>query len=107
MSNKSGNIFQNIPQNLEHELFDLLAKKGDVKIERIISMGHTSPESDWYDQQQDEWVMVLKGSGSITFESGETLTLNSGDYLHIPAHQKHRVSKTDPQTETVWLAIHY
>ena len=103
----SANIFENIPDNLDQELFETLAEKGDLKIERITSKGHTSPESGWYDQAHDEWVMVLKGSGTLSFENGESVTLNGGDYLQIPAHHKHKVTWTDPDIQTIWLAIHF
>jgi len=30
-----------------------------------------------------------------------------GSYVHIPAHCKHRVEWTDPDVETIWLAMYY
>ena len=44
--------------------FSLLASKGEkiTKIERIVSRGHASPEDFWYDQEENEWVMVVKGT---------------------------------------------
>ncbi|MDX2244117.1 MAG: cupin domain-containing protein [Leptolyngbyaceae cyanobacterium bins.302] len=78
-----------------------------MKIERIVSRGHTSPETGWYDQEQNEWVIVLQGEAVLSFEHEEPLCLKVGDYINIPAHSKHRVDWTDPNQETIWLAIHY
>jgi cupin 2 domain-containing protein len=101
------NIFEKIPEGLQNEVFDSLVEANDVKIERIISMGHTSPESGWYDQEKSEWVMVLRGKAIIAFPEKSPVTLREGDYLNIKAHEKHRVVWTAPEVETVWLAVHY
>ena len=104
---KVGNIFESIPANLKEESFDLLTQSDDLKIERIISKGHISPTSGWYDQDKDEWVIVFKGEAIISFFDGNEITLKAGSYINIPAHTKHKVIWTDPDTETIWLAIHY
>lgn len=104
---KSENLFHSIPAVIEEEVFETLLQSNDVKIERIISKGHQSPESGWYDEPRNEWVIVLKGEAVIAFESGEQEKLVKGSYINIPAHTKHRVSWTKPDTETVWLAVHY
>jgi cupin 2 domain-containing protein len=101
------NIFSSLPDNLENESFEELLRHKNIKIERITSQGHTSPETGWYDQKENEWVIVLEGSGSILFASGEEVNLKKGDYLNIPAHTKHKVTRTDPDCLTIWLAIHY
>ena len=101
------NIFENIPVDLHSEVFDSLVEANGVRIERIISRGHASPESGWYDQPRDEWVMVLRGKAIIAFEDKSPVTLREGDYINIRAHEKHRVEWTDPEVETVWLAVHY
>ena len=101
------NIFESIPDNLDEEIFELLVQSENVKIERIISRGHRSPESGWYDQEQNEWVIVLKGEAIISFENGEEVNLKAGSHINIPAHKRHKVSWTTPEAETIWLAIHY
>lgn len=101
------NIFECIPQMLPSEVCEPLVEGGAVKIERIISRGHTSPEAGWYDQAQDEWVIVLRGEGVIAFPDKAPVTLREGDYLTIKAHEKHRVEWTDPTCDTLWLAVHY
>lgn len=95
------------PTNLPQEVFETLLDNEHVKIERIVSKGHTSPESGWYNQSQHEWVILLEGAAIITFEDGNETHLNKGDYLNIPAHVKHKVSLTDPNAETIWLAVFY
>ncbi len=101
------NIFAEIPAELPDELFDILAEHNSIKIERIISKGHTSPASGWYDQAQGEWVIVLRGEAILTFESGEDVHLFAGDYINISAHVRHKVTWTKPDAETVWLAVFY
>ena len=101
------NIFDSIPSDLSSEIFDDLVSSDTVKIERIISKGQTSPDFGWYDQEQHEWVIIIAGSAIIGFDDKSSVTLKSGDYLNIPAHQKHKVAWTDPDVETVWLAVHY
>ncbi len=107
MTIKQSNIFESIPARLDQEFFDVLAEKDNVKIERIISKGHTSPKTGWYDQQQDEWVIVLKGAAIIEFADGQEFHLAVGSHLNIPAHTRHKVKWTQADMETVWLAIHY
>ncbi len=101
------NIFDSIPDDLSDEVFEILAENEGVKIERIISKGHSSPDVGWYDQNKNEFVIVLKGKACMSFEDGKSIDLKSGDYLNIKAHEKHKVSWTAPDTETIWLAIHY
>jgi len=104
---KTKNIFTNIPKQLPDEIFEDIISTQNLKIERIISKGHTTPISQWYDQDTDEWILVLQGDAIISFEDSKDVHLRVGDYLNIPAHTKHRVSWTIPNTETIWLAVHY
>ncbi len=100
------NIFSLLPQQMNEEICDVLQQNKKIRIERIVSTGQTSPETGWYDQSENEWVIVLKGEAIIEFEDRE-VTMNAGDYINIPAHTKHKVSWTHPQLETIWLAVHY
>ena len=102
-----GNIYSQIPQDLSEEVFEVLAHNQQVKIERIVSKGQSSPDSGWYDQAHNEWVIVLKGAAVIAFEDETTLNLKPGDYVNIPAHKKHKVVSTSVDPETIWLAVHY
>jgi len=101
------NFLENLPLSLESEVFEEVLKSDQVRIERILSNGQTTPAEDWYDQNEHEWVLVLEGAGQIEYEDGSEVRLKKGDYLYIPAHKKHRVSWTDPDQITVWLAIFY
>jgi len=102
-----GNIFEQIPANLEEEVFEILVQANQLKIERIVSKGHTSPEVGWYDQEQNEWVMVLRGEATVAFENEKPVHLKEGSYIDIAAHKKHKVVKTHKEKETIWLAVHY
>lgn len=102
------NVFSNIPDAIPDEIFDKIFQTKNITIERIISKGHASPTNFWYDQEKNEWVMVLKGHARLRFgENNELLEMKPGDYINIPAHCKHRVEWTDPNKETIWLAVHY
>lgn len=104
---EAANIFRLIPGDLTEEIFETIVHGSNIRIERIISNGHTSPDTGWYDQEQNEWILILKGNAIITFEGGKEIRLNEGSYLDIAAHTKHQVSWTSPITETIWLAIYY
>ena len=102
------NIFANVPHHLPDERFEELARGGVFRLERIISTGHFTPTGQWYDQDHEEWVLVLRGSARLRFDGEpETVALGPGDYVRIPAHCRHRVEWTDPAEPTVWLALHF
>jgi cupin 2 domain-containing protein len=99
-------ILANIPCELPEELFTTLLEAAGVRIEQIVSQVHSSPAGFWYDQPQDEWVIVLKGAAQLEFDD-RTVELGPGDHLNLPAHRKHRVAWTKPDEPTIWLAVHY
>ncbi|MEJ2383328.1 MAG: cupin domain-containing protein [Xanthomonadales bacterium] len=101
------NLFAGIPDDLPAELVDVLLRAGDVEIERIVSRGHASPPDGWYDQARDEFVVLLRGAARLEFGDGTVVRLAPGDWLNIPAHRRHRVAWTDPDRDTVWLAVHH
>lgn len=101
------NLFENIPPPGPDERFDALAEGPGVLVERIVSRGHASPADGWYDQPRDEFVVLLRGAARLEFEDGERLALGPGDWLNIAAHRRHRVAWTDPEQDTVWLAVHH
>jgi len=106
----TGSLFNGIPEKLPEELLTILAEHESARIERIVSEGHASPEGFWYDQQQHEWVLLVSGSAvlSIETDSGvEQVELQPGDYLLIPAGQRHRVESTSPTEKTIWLAVFF
>lgn len=101
------NITDSLPLTLTEEQFQTLAQKGNVKIERILSYGQTTPTGEWYDQTQDEWVMLVQGEAKLEYDDGSQIDLKRGDYVMIPAHTKHRVAWTIENELTIWLAVHF
>jgi len=100
-------LLQNIPDDLPEELFETLVKTDGIHIERIVSRGHTSPEQGWYEQDRNEFVLLLKGAARLEFEDGRSVSMSVGDCLEIQARDKHRVAWTDAEQKTIWVAIHY
>ena len=86
------------------EQFVPLLDAGAFRLEQIVSHGRASAPGFWYDQGEDEWVALLRGSAILVFEPEETLSLNAGDALFIPAGVRHRVAETSD--DAVWLALH-
>ena len=103
-----GNLLAAVPLELTEEQFDELLATPALRIERIVSAGQASPPGDWYDQDSDEWVLLLAGTAAVAFE-GEPAPrlLTPGSYLHIPAHVRHRVEWTSASPPAVWLAVHW
>ncbi len=105
---RAANLFRDLPAQLPEELFSELASGGSVRIVRIVSTGHTTPPGEWYDQDDDEWVVVLKGGARLRFDDDrEDLQMAPGDHVLIPAHCRHRVDWTSDEEPTVWLAVHF
>ncbi len=100
-------LFRDLPDALAEEVIETLVQSEHVRIERIVSRGQCSVEGDWYDQAEHEWVLVLQGRARLEMVDGECHELGAGDYIQIPAHQKHRVAWTDDEQDTIWLAIFY
>jgi cupin 2 domain-containing protein len=88
------------------ERSDLLIPDQGVRIERIVSAGHSSPPGFWYDQERDEWVCLVQGNATIAWHDGRSRDLSPGDCLLIPAHEKHRVEWTSQNPPCIWLAVH-
>lgn len=100
------NIF-NLPSSLpDKELFESIVSNDNILIERIISTGQTTPPGEWYDQSKDEWVILLQGEATLSYEDGSQIKLTPGDYLFIPAHFLHRVEYTSTSPPCIWLAVH-
>ena len=108
MASSTTNLFADLDRDSTAEAFTALLSTPNLKIERIVSHGQASPPGFWYDQDWAEWVVVLAGSAALLFE-GEPAPreLVPGDHVHIPAHRRHRVERTDACAPTVWLAVHY
>lgn len=104
---KTKNFFENHSIELEKEYFEDILVTNNFKVERIISEGNASPENFWYDQEENEFVLLIKGYAEIEFEGNDVIQLYQGDFLIIPSHKKHRVKKTSENEKTYWLTIYY
>lgn len=100
------NIFNDIKIDLENEQFFNILKNEKVRIEKIISNGQTSSSDFWYCQEENEFVILLKGEAILEFENNEVF-LKEGDYINIPISVKHRVKYTSILEPTIWLAVFY
>jgi len=105
------NIFSPLPDAAHSERFDDLLIRQGCRIERIVSHGQASPPGFWYEQDWDEWVLLLAGGAVLGFEDAPAgrcwqMNLCVGDYVLIPQGQRHRVESTDTTAATIWLAVH-
>jgi len=107
-SNFMDNLFANLPADTSLEQIEPLLESATVRIERIVSHGQSTAADDWYDQDENEWVVLLKGEAELRFAGDEELlTMHPGNFIHIPAHRRHRVESTAADQPTIWLAIFY
>lgn len=101
------NIFENLPDAEVGEVIEDIAGfgQGKVRIERIISGGHASAEGFWYEQGEDEWVMLVRGEACLLIEGrDEVLEMKAGDHLELPAMLRHRIESVSD--DALWLAVH-
>ncbi len=102
------NFFSDIPTDLHTELVESVVQRNFLKIERILSSGQASEPGFWYDQEWDEWVLVVTGEAGLRFEnSPNILHMKAGDHVLIPAHCRHRVEWTSQSEKTFWVAVHF
>ncbi len=102
------NLLSDIPAQLPDELVETLVRAPSVQVVRVISMGHASPEGFWYDQEENEFVVLLSGAARLVFEDQpQPVEIVAGSYVNITAHRRHRVEWTDPAQPTVWLGVFY
>lgn len=100
------NLFDFPPVLPCDEVFESLLSSQNILIERIISTGQITPTGQWYDQDKDEWVILLQGEAELSYEDGSRIMLKKGDYVLLNARQKHRVEYTSVNPPCIWLAIH-
>lgn len=98
------NIYEISPLKADAEIITILAENKNVRIEQIISTGQTT---DWYDQEEGEFVLLLEGEAKLEFEDNEHIALKKGDTLLIPPHQKHRVTYTSEEPPCIWVCVFY
>jgi cupin 2 domain-containing protein len=104
---RRGNLLEGLPRHQAAEQIERLIDGANLRIERIVSTGQASPPGFWYDQPDDEFVVLLAGAARLHFEADDlTLDLKPGDWVEIPARVRHRVEWTQTDPPTVWLAVH-
>ncbi|MEZ0495117.1 cupin domain-containing protein [Sphingomonas sp. IW22] len=101
----SGNLLSHLPDARAGEVFADILRRPGCRIERIVSHGQVTPPKAPYCQDHDEWVLVLSGR-AIVEVAGRQNVLMPGDHLFIPRRAEHRVTHTDLNGPTVWLAVH-
>ena len=107
MQTMAGNIFSDPLVNKNTpESFESLVITYDLLVERIVTGESFTAPSQWYDQDKDEWVVLMQGQAELEFEDDEVLGLSKGDYIFIPAHKRHRVKAVSKSPNCIWLAIH-
>jgi cupin 2 domain-containing protein len=100
------NLFAGLPNDSAEEVFETLFEQPGLRLERIVSFGQATPPGKWVDQDQAEWVLLLRGKAGLQI-NGEPEVLEPGDYLLIPAHRQHRVEWTSKEEPTIWLALQH
>jgi cupin 2 domain-containing protein len=101
------NLFADLPARAKDEVFTELLSRPGIRIERIVSYGQSTPVDAPFDQDHDEWVLLLRGSAGLWIDGDGERELRPGDHVLIPAHRIHRVTRTAENEPTVWLAIHF
>ncbi len=105
----TGNLHTNLPARRQpDEIFEALLTRPGMRIERIVSTGQVTPADEWYDQDTDEWVLLVSGAACLRIDGeGKDRALAPGDWIHLPARCRHRVTWTQADPPTVWLAVHF
>jgi len=63
------NIFSGFPKiAIKREIPEALLDTQHLKLERILSAGQRTPPGEWYDQNTNEWVILLSGGAGLLFE---------------------------------------
>jgi cupin 2 domain-containing protein len=101
------NLFDDLPARANDEIFTQVLLREDLRIERIVSTGQSTPADKPHRQAHDEWVLLLAGSAGLRIEGEVERTLRPGDHVLIAAHRPHWVTWTAKDEPTIWLAIHF
>ncbi len=105
---RSGRLFADLNGPRDAEAFETLLEGGPFRLQRIVSTGQATPPGEWYDQDDDEWVVLLQGAADLRLaDETQPRRLAPGDWLLLPAGCRHRVEWTAVDGPTVWLALHH
>ena len=77
------NLFMDIPAEVPNEICTQLVRADAVRIERIVTRGQASPPGFWYDQETNEWVLLVKGNAVLRVDNGREVALVPGDHVLI------------------------
>ncbi|MBF0216126.1 MAG: cupin domain-containing protein [Candidatus Omnitrophica bacterium] len=103
---KVHNIYTNLSPTKGKEVFEKLAGKKGLRIERITSLGQSTPAGKWLKSKKNEWVILLKGKAKLRFRTADRIIdMDPGDYIFIPDGVAHRVDWTTPKEKSVWVAV--
>jgi cupin 2 domain-containing protein len=100
------NLFDDVPARADSEIFTEVLSREDVRIERIVSTGQSTPANQPLRQGHDEWVLLLAGSAGLCIEGDGERNLRPGDHVLIAAQRTHWVTWTAKDEPTIWLAVH-
>jgi cupin 2 domain-containing protein len=101
------NLFDDVPAHAADEIFTEILTRRNIRIERIVSTGQSTPPDQPHRQGHDEWVLLLAGSAGLRIEGEDERDLRSGDHVLIAANRAHWVTWTAKDKPTVWLAVHF
>lgn len=100
MESTLNNLFSLKKPQEGDESFATLFENPHIRIEGIRS--NQKMLGQIYDQQEDEWVLLVRGKASLKIID-TFYDLKSGDFLLIPKRTPHQVVSTDE--DTIWLGI--
>jgi cupin 2 domain-containing protein len=83
------NLLDDIPAQADGEIFDELLVRKNVRVERIVSTGQSTPADRPHRQGHDEWVLLLAGSAGLRIEGEGERILQPGGHVLIAAHRAH------------------
>lgn len=90
--------------DFSEEVCEVLHETSQIRIERIVSCGQCSEPGFWYDQEEDEWILLLCGEAKLRFDD-QIVALGGGDSFLIPAHRRHRIESTGTDPKCIWLCV--
>jgi cupin 2 domain-containing protein len=93
------NLYEYTLPGRGEETMDTLLRQKGVRIERIVS---NEARTGWYDQTEDEWVVLLEGTAELQI-GDERVPLRRGDTVLLKAHQRHRVLRSSE--DALWLTV--
>lgn len=85
------------------EIISLIYENDKIRVEKISSYGSPSPEGFYYNQSEDEFVILNQGSAELIID-GVMTVLNQGDSIYIKAHSLHRVESVSNDAQ--WICIY-